>query len=158
MTQSFRIHALALAASLLAGAACSPVVATRGHMVDEERLAAVQEGVTRKDEVAAILGSPSTTGTFDGNTWYYIGQVTEKTAFFRPEAIERKVLIVRFDDGGTVKEKRVLDLADAREVEMSARETPTAGREMSFLEQFLGNIGRFSGKEQGSGPGAPVGR
>lgn len=143
----------------LLGAGCSPIVATRGHMVDEERLAAVEAGITSKDEVWAILGSPTATGTFSDDTWYYIGQITERTAFFKPEAVERKVLIVKFDEFDVVSETELLDLSAGQEVAMSEMETPTAGREMGFLEQFLGNIGRFSGGESSRvGPGAPVGR
>ena len=35
--------------------------------------------------------------------------------------------------------------------------TPTAGKELTILEQLLGNVGRFSGPRQETNPGAPTG-
>ena len=65
---------------------------TRGNLADKDRLQQIQPGVSTRDDVAAVLGTPSTMGTFDPNTWYYIGARTEKTAFFRPDTVERKVV------------------------------------------------------------------
>ncbi len=129
--------------------ACSPVVATRGNLADPERVAEIKQGSSRMEDVAAILGSPTAVGTFDQTVWYYIGQRTEKTAFFDPEVVERRVVVVRFDPAGTVAELKVLTEADGQEIEIVDRATPTAGREMTVLEQLLGNIGRV---------GAPAGR
>ena len=84
-------------------------------------------------------------GTFDPNTWYYIGARTEKTAFFRPDTVERKVVVVKFDEAGTVADVHELDQNAGKEVELVERTTPTAGRDMNFIEQMLGNVGRFSG-------------
>ena len=103
---------------------------------------------------ADILGTPTSVGTFDQNVWYYIGQKTEKVAFFQPSVMERRVVVVHFDDSGVVKEMKQLDASDGQEVEIVDRSTPTAGRELSFLEQMLGNVGRFSAKDsRNRGPG-----
>ncbi|AWK86864.1 outer membrane protein assembly factor BamE [Azospirillum thermophilum] len=139
----------------LAVTGCSPIVATRGNLTDPERVAELQPGQSRRDDVVAVLGSPTSVGTFDQNTWYYIGQKTEKIAFFEPDVIERRVVIVKFDDAGTLREVKKLDETNAQQVEMVERTTPTAGREMTFLEQMMGNVGRFSAKDsKGKGPGS----
>jgi len=139
----------------LAASGCTPIVATRGNLTDPERVAELQPGQSRRDDVAAVLGTPTSVGTFDPNVWYYIGQKTEKTAFFQPEVTDRRVVIVRFDDAGTVREIRNLDKTNGQDIEMVDRSTPTAGREMSFLEQMMGNVGRFSAKDtKGKGPGS----
>ncbi|HEV7369497.1 outer membrane protein assembly factor BamE, partial [Arenibaculum sp.] len=85
---------LLAAGAMLALAACSPTVNTRGNLLEADRLAQVQPGTSTQDDVAALLGSPSSVGTFDPNVWYYIGQRTEKTAFFRPDVAERKVVVL----------------------------------------------------------------
>ncbi len=141
----------ALVATVLG--ACSPMKVTRGNLVDDDRLAGIRAGTSRQSDVAVILGSPTAVATFDPNTWYYIGQRTEQTAFLDPEVTERRVLIVRFDDAGVVRELEELGADDGQEVQLSARETPTAGRDLSFLEQMLGNIGRFSGGDRPAAPG-----
>jgi len=154
MTRSIPSALCAFAFLGLAVSACSPSVATRGNLTDPDRLAEIKAGQTRRDDVAGILGTPTSVGTFDPNVWYYIGQKTEKIAFFQPTVLERRVVIVHFDDAGVVSEIKQLDESNAQDIEMVDRTTPTAGREMGFLEQMLGNVGRFSAKDaKGRGPG-----
>ena len=154
MTRSIPSALCAFAFLGLAVSACSPSVATRGNLTDPDRLAEIKAGQTRRDDVAGILGTPTSVGTFDPNVWYYIGQKTEKIAFFQPSVLERRVVIVHFDDAGVVSEIKQLDESNAQDIEVVDRTTPTAGREMGFLEQMLGNVGRFSAKDaKGRGPG-----
>ena len=129
----------------LAVAACSPTIATRGNLLDEDRVAAVQPGATKNDVIAA-WGTPTTVGTFDDSTWYYVGQRTRKTAFFDPQVTERKVIAVRFDAEDRVSAVDHLDKGDGQRIEVVDRETPTAGKDLTLTQQLLGNIGRFSGK------------
>lgn len=145
------LRALALAAAGLltaaALAACAPTVETRGNLPPPERLAQIRPGQQTRDQVAQILGTPSTLSAFGDPTWYYISYRTETTAFFRPEEVDRTVVAVDFDGGGRVQAVRTLGLEDGREVEFADRETPTAGKELTILQQFLGNLGRFSGSK-----------
>jgi outer membrane protein assembly factor BamE (lipoprotein component of BamABCDE complex) len=132
--------------------ACAPVVATRGNLIDDERFARVTVGRSTVNDVASVFGSPTTVSTFDRRTWYYIGQRTEKVAFFDPEIVERRVIRIEFSDTGIVRQVEDLDLEDAQIVELVERETPTLGRRMGVLEQLLGNFGRFNTPST-SGPG-----
>jgi outer membrane protein assembly factor BamE (lipoprotein component of BamABCDE complex) len=120
---------------LLAG--CTPIVANRGNMLDEDRIAQVKPGVSSKNDVFEALGSPSVVSTFDDNTWYYVGQRTEREAFFKPEVTDRKIIEVSLD---TAVDVQPLD-----------ETTPAAGRELTFMEQLLGNIGRPSSKKKKKG-------
>jgi len=124
--------------------ACSSTVATRGNMLDAQQLSTLQPGVTTRDDVAASLGTPTATATFDQSTWYYIGQRTEKTAFFMPTVVARKVVAVHFDDKGVVAKVDALGLEDGQTIAMVDRQTPTAGKELTVMEQMLGNLGRFN--------------
>jgi outer membrane protein assembly factor BamE (lipoprotein component of BamABCDE complex) len=138
----------AVALTAVAAAGCSPVVATRGNMIEDSRLERIQVGQMTANDVATILGTPTTVSTFDPRTWYYIGQRTEQTAFFEPTVVERRVLKVRFDESGMLESMEELTLEDGQPVEMVDRETPTLGREMTFGEQMLGNLGRFNPGQQ----------
>ena len=136
-------HALlgcALAALLLAG--CEPIVHQQGHMSDPEALAEIEPGVQTREDVARLLGTPSSVGTFDDANWYYISRRTETTAFYEPDLIDQRVTVIAFDDNGVVAEVTSLSLADARAVEPVEEESPTRGRELGFFEQLFGNIGR----------------
>ncbi len=148
---------LAAVALCLALAACSQEITVRGNMPDVEDVIAIEPGISTRSEVARILGSPSTVSSFRDRTWYYIGQKQTKFAFLDPDVLERSVLVVQFDDVGTVKDTKIYTLEDGQYVELVSRETPTEGRDFSILQQLLGNIGRFEMPETGAtGGGSPV--
>lgn len=124
--------------------ACSPQIATHGNLVDPDALAKVEPGRSDQSTVLGLLGSPSTRGNFNEPTWYYIGQRTERQAFYRPETIERKVVYVDFEPDGRVKSIGSLDLDDGTKIAFVTRETPTAGQRITLIKQLIGNVGRFN--------------
>lgn len=140
--RSGRWIALLAVASMLA--ACSPTVASHGHRLDEEAVAQIRPGLTSREEVVRLLGSPSSFSTFDDSAWYYVSQRTERKSFYQEEVVEQQVVTISFDRQGTVAGVTRNDLTDAREIEVVERATPTAGNELSILEQFVGNVGRFN--------------
>lgn len=140
---ALRRAAMAVGFSLVL-AACGPVTATRGNLVDNDRLDQIQVGQTTANDVFALLGTPTSVSTFDSRVWYYIGERTEQLAFLEPDITERRVLVVRFDEAGTVTELAELDAEDAIDVDPVNRATPTLGRQITILEQLLGNVGRFA--------------
>lgn len=145
---------LALVALLALGAAaCSPTIDQRGNLPHPEIVAQVQPGKSTRDDVLGLLGTPSTTMTYGGETWHYISAKTETTAFFEPTVLERTVISVVFDDAGVVRDISTKGLEDGKRIETVDRVTPTAGKELSILEQLLGNVGRFSKDPAGPGMG-----
>ncbi len=133
--------ALGLAAAPLS--ACSPAVDVRGNVPDTDSVLAIQPGVQDKDQVAQLLGSPSSIGTFDDRKWYYISKRTETMAFFEPDVIDQQVVAIEFDDAGVVQTVELYGLEDGFEIEAVDRETPTFGTSLSVFQQLFGNIGRF---------------
>jgi len=142
-------------AAMLAGvlAACSPTTELRGHIIDEESLTAVKAGVDNKQSVSDTLGTPSAIATFDTDVWFYISTRQERMAFLDPKILERNIVAVEFDAKGNVAATRRYTMADGRPVSLVSRETPTKGKELTFLEQMFGNFGRFSGAGSEKGPG-----
>jgi len=129
----------------LALAACAPTVNSRGHLPDADRLAEIHPGETTKDQVVKILGTPSSTGVFDDKKWYYISKKTEQVAFFDKDVLDQQVYVINFDNQGVVKNVDHKDLKDAQLIEPAPGATPAPGRELTFIEQIIGNVGRFSG-------------
>lgn len=146
----------AVAAAVLAG--CAPRVDSRGNEPPASRLSQLQPGKQTREDVAQLLGTPSTVSSFGDPVWYYISYKTETNAFFKPEEVERRVLAVQFDERGYFKDVRELGLDDGRPLQMVDRETPTVGKDMTVLQQLFGNIGRFSKEgpstERGTLPGS----
>ena len=137
---------LPLAATALAVllSACAPNLVQRGNLPDPELLSRIQPGSQTRNQVADLLGSPSSIATFGDEVWYYISSQTQTIAFYEPEVLEQKVVAIAFDGDGRVKTVRTYGLEDAQEIEPVARITPTGGREITVLEQLIGNLGRFS--------------
>ena len=131
-------------ALLLTLLACTPQVSTHGYRFDEATLAQLEPGRTTQDGVSRLLGSPSAVSTFNDRIWYYIDQRTEHMSFYQDKVVEQKVITVTFNDAGVVQSVAHHGLSDARQVAFVDRETPTSGNELSLLQQFLGNIGRFN--------------
>lgn len=124
-------------------AGCTPMEATRGNIVEDFRLTEVIPGVSTRTNVLKSLGSPTTQAPFDENVWYYIGQKTEKRGIFDPEVVDKKIIVVAFNQEGIVDAIDRVD-ADQIDVPLVRRKTPTSGNDISVVEQLLGNVGRFN--------------
>ena len=130
--------------------ACTPIVDQRGHVVEKGTYEKLQAGTSTKDDVLTLLGSPSTVAAFDAETWYYISQRAETVAFKEPQVRQQNVVAIAFESSGTVKTINNYTLKDGKAVDMVDRKTPTAGKELGYIEQLFGNLGKFGkpgGKE-----------
>lgn len=155
-------YSLILLVSTVGIASCAPSVEQRGNLPNPDKLSEIHAGTTTKDEVSKILGTPSSVSVFNNDkSWYYISRRTSQTAFFDPAVLDQQVYIVNFDDQGVVKAVDHKVLEDGKEITPVARATPAPGRELSFLEQLIGNLGRFNSSEgggsSGGGGGSPRG-
>jgi outer membrane protein assembly factor BamE (lipoprotein component of BamABCDE complex) len=138
---------LAIAAILVAAglAGCAPDIEKRGDLPETDALAQVRPGTTTRAEIVKLLGSPSSTGVFDPNTWYYISKETKQISFFDPSILDQQVYVINFDGNGVVSNVEHKTLKDARNIPMAPGATPAPGRELTFMEQLVGNLGRFNG-------------
>ena len=112
-------------------------------MPDIDAIASIVPQESGKLDVERRLGSPSSINMFGEETWMYIGETTEAVAFFEPKVNERSVLVVIFDDKGIVKDIQSHGLDVARDVEPVERTTPTVGKNLTVIEQLMGNLNRF---------------
>ncbi len=137
-----RLSAAAALAFAATSAACTPVQTYSGFRSDRNDVAIPdpQVGVDTRETILQRFGSPSTTAIFDQTAWYYVSAVQERVAFYNPRITERNVMVVRFD-GETVAAVEKFGLERGRIISYSDDETPTRGRELSVIEQLLGNIG-----------------
>ena len=140
----------------LALAGCDNIVDQRGFAPTPGSVEKLEIGAQSRDDVVRLIGSPSSVGTFNPNVWYYISQKQESFAFLKPEITEQKVMQLSFNESGRLTAIKSYSQKDAEDITMVSRITPTAGKELTILEQILGNVGRFSGRTQ-SNPGAPTG-
>ena len=143
MIRRLAIASCALVAGGLLTVACTPSVSFQGYQAIEARPADVKVGTDTKSTVRTKLGSPSTVSTFDPNVWFYISQVTQHQAFYKPKTIRRDVVAISFNKAdGTVAKVDALTLKDGRVIAFNGRETPTRGRPLGVMEQLLGTLGQ----------------
>jgi outer membrane protein assembly factor BamE (lipoprotein component of BamABCDE complex) len=141
----------------------SPTI-MRGNRVSDEQLAQITPGVQTRQDVQALLGSPTQSSTFGDGTWYYISSSTRARPGRELALTDQRTVVIQFDPSGTVREVKVLGEGDGQPVTMVARETPTPGNDRSLLQALFGNIGRVgpSTLQQQQSPGAsapaPTGR
>lgn len=123
-------------------ASCTPTINKRGNAVEDDQLQQIVVGQSSREDVAKILGTPTQMATFDDKTWYYIGQRTEKEAFFDPELKEQKIVTIEFTPEGKVSSINKAGAELARPIDTVDAKTPTYGKNLTILQQLLGNIGR----------------
>ncbi len=124
--------------------ACAPRIHNRGNQVDPEALAELKPGETDKTTVRALLGPPSSEADFGDTKWIYIGATTREVPLNIEQLVSRQVIYITFGVDDLVETISRLSEADGREIVLVDRTTPTAGQEVTFLQQLIGNIGRFN--------------
>jgi len=142
-----KTHILSLIISAFLISSCTPSVATRGNLVEDYQLKEILPGIDGKDDVMRKIGSPTTISTFDDNKWYYMGQKTKKKGIMDPKLTEEKIILVTFDKDGKVG--AVTQQQNGREdIPLVQRTTPVSGNEYTFIQQMIGNVGKFNKQPQ----------
>lgn len=148
--------------TLLALSGCSLFAAPRymrGNRVDLDQLKQLTVGTSTKADATALFGSPTAHETFDPNNWVYIGEVTQSRIGRYPAVLAQDVVVLQFDNAGVLRGVRHLTKQNAQQVAMAPGATPSPGSEATFMQQLLGNVGRFNpgglgGPSTGAGTGA----
>ncbi|MBL1429970.1 MAG: outer membrane protein assembly factor BamE [Robiginitomaculum sp.] len=123
--------------------ACTPISRSHGFISAKGSPGDIESGIDSKSSVLAKFGSPSTIGVFEENTWYYISEYREQLGYLQPKTESRTITTVQFANSGMVEDVIIYELEDGKIVSLVGRATPTRGRELTILEQLLGNVGRL---------------
>jgi len=157
------LAALAVMGPLVGG--CTPVINNRGYLPDPDTEKKIAVGKDTKTSIQQALGFPSTEATFTaaGDAWYYITSIEKQIAFFAATTQSRAILAVYFATDGKVIDLKHYTLRHGHLVAFETRQTPSKGREMTFLQSLfnatpgvpLGNTG--NNPNPGGGNGGPPG-
>jgi len=140
--------AVLLAGTLLAG--CTSISMPRGprfgtisstshhgYVLSPEALQQIPVGSSR-DQVLIALGTPSTTGAFGGEVFYYISQTRKQAArFMNEKVVDQTVVAVYFNKSDKVERIANYGLKDGKVFDFLTRTTPTGGADLGFLQSVL---------------------
>ena len=144
LSRAFVKNVALVSAGLLMATGCVSVRTSHGYALERgETELTARPNIDTKESVIARYGEPSLKGVLDDNSWYYVANADQARAFFRPELTYQSVVAFYFNDEGYVEEVEQLTLKDSVDIKISSRSTPTRGKELSFWEQLLGNVGQL---------------
>lgn len=140
-----RITRAAVLLSLALGlAACAATYRGHGYAPNTDELTNVQPGQDTKGSVRAKIGRPGGTGIVSDDAWYYVASTLEHFAYRAPVVVDRRVVAIRFDDAGIVADIRQFGIAEGQVIDLVTRTTPTYGRELTVVQQLMGNLLNFN--------------
>tara|TARA_A100001391_G_scaffold109396_1_gene73486 strand:- start:367 stop:825 length:459 start_codon:yes stop_codon:yes gene_type:complete len=152
MNRSKILGLAAIGAAAIAVSGCTAIREPRGYIVDATLLQTVQPGIDNQRSVEGTLGRPTFESQYGQPTWYYVSSTTGRKPFVRPRIREHSVLAVKFDEAGNVVSAEQTGIDKVVYLSPDGDETPTLGRERTFLEDLFGNIGAV-GAPGAAGPG-----
>lgn len=121
--------------------ACTTLYRNHGYVPSEEELATVTIGDTR-EQVDAKIGRPTTSGLLNDEGWFYVQSRFAYRGAFEPKEIERQVVAITFDEGGTVANIERFGLERGKVVPLSRRVTESNIKGIGLIRQLLGSFGR----------------
>ena len=135
-----------LAPVILTLAACSPTVITRGNLLSDSQLQKIEAQKSTRADVMQAWGPPTVAPLFEPDTWYYIGERTSQKGVFAPEVQKRRMVRIKFSpaNNDTVVAVEDLDPKLAENITPVSKTTPAAGKDFTFMQQFIGNIGKYN--------------
>lgn len=136
---------LLAALSILSGCGVfRPTPIPRGSLIEADDYNQLVPGTSTRADAVDLLGSATTKGAFDDNTWIYISMTTYLRPIDFPGVKKQQVVVLKFNNAGALESMRTLSRRDARPVAMISQVTPTPGTSINILQQILGNVGRYN--------------
>ena len=132
--------------------ACTPVTSQHGNMLEDFQIQEVKAGEHTRSDILRILGSPTTQSTFNPNIWYYLGQESEKRGILDQAITDERIVVVMFNENGVVDAIQDVD-SERENIPYARTKTPTHGNDLTFMQQLLGNLGRFNTPQDVSATG-----
>jgi outer membrane protein assembly factor BamE (lipoprotein component of BamABCDE complex) len=136
--------ALAFAALLPGCAIFGDAQHYRGNAVSAHDLGELTPGTSSQADVAALLGPPTFQEMFQPNNWVYVAQVT-KMRIGQTEGVKQQhVVVLIFDNSGTLQKISEEDLKNSIQVAMDGQQTPVPGGKAGFVQQLVGGVGSYN--------------
>lgn len=124
--------------------ACTEIIRNHGYTPSEEDLATLSVGKDTRETVAFKVGRPTAGGVMQDGAWYYVQSRWSHRGARAPQEVQRQVLAISFDSKGALSNIERFGLENGQVVAISRRVTETGVGSSGFVQQMLGNLGRFN--------------
>ena len=130
---------------IIALSSCKSRIERFGYLIEDAQYSHLQEGVSTKNRVLAIMGSPTlVTDLTVQESWIYYSEKTDRFLFFKPKIIQREIVVMKFEDDIMAKIEKI-DLAMANQkLQFSQDHTPVKSHKTGFFKAIFGNVGQVS--------------
>jgi outer membrane protein assembly factor BamE (lipoprotein component of BamABCDE complex) len=131
---------------LLALNSCLSRPEKRGYIFDGVDHGSLQEGITTKEKVLKIMGSPTLISDLDyDETWIYYAEDSDSFLFFRPNITGRNIFVLSFDSSETLKELQKISFADEeKKLKFISNYTKVQTQEVGFFKSIFSNVGELT--------------
>jgi outer membrane protein assembly factor BamE (lipoprotein component of BamABCDE complex) len=116
----------------------------RGVFVTQHDLDELSPGTSSQADATALLGPPTFQEMFDPNNWVYVSQITKMRIGETEGVKQQHVVVLTFDNNGTLQKISQKDLDDSVKVAMDGAQTPVPGGHASFIQQLVGGVGSYN--------------
>ena len=116
-----------------------PVVTSNGILNLDKRTNLMVLGSTNKNDVVQLLGETMLKDDSNENKWAYIETVEQKK-FGKKKIIKNTLLILEFDNRGTLKTKKILNKDNFNKVKFDIAKTESSGLNNSFSKRIFSSI------------------
>ena len=98
---------------------------------------------TNKNDIIKTLGNPSTRSKFDNDVWIYIERKQTQSTLRnlgRMKIYKNNVLVVEIDNYGILKKKKIYNINDMENIEISEEVTQSNFKRNSFIYDFMSSM------------------
>ena len=109
----------------------------------ETKFNIIKVSKTNKNDLVKLIGPPSSVSDFDNNKWFYIERLKTNQSLIKlgNQKIEKNnVLIVQLDNSGIVREKKLLDLENMKDIKYLNATTEKDFKNESVLYNIFSSL------------------
>ncbi len=131
-----RVSVFILLASVLFS--CTTNIKNHGYIPSKSDLENLVIGKDTKQSVSKKIGLPATAG-LEG-AYYYVRSTFNAPGFRSPELVDRKVIVLSFDQRSKLKNIETFNVDNGKFVRLDYRVTETGLDNKNILQQIIGSI------------------
>ena len=129
---------------------CAQPINIHGNRISLKSFDIIEPGKTTEQQVLEQLGKPVITQDYGPKSWIYIESKSQNTVLSGRRVYKSNDRKSFFNEKGIATSVDIIPYDKELNPNIATRKTPTAGQEITVLQQLIGNFGRFENKNDQS--------